>query len=215
MYPTAGSFERLDKPLASPPAESTGYPSPLSDSEFTSTHANGAETDTEDEIAKLHALPRELAVDADTLVRSPRPVRTAPSAPLPSRPPDVHWFHLAHTPHPPATNPTFTLIYHLFVFFFQQIELASKVQTVPQSTGFFSILGGFLVDMSFELSILLWFFIEQVLFPGLVHVLEFILLLIGDLLIVIASPVLVRDVTMSNYIGFRILSSSLISLLFE
>lgn len=49
----------------------------------------------------------------------------------------------------------------------QQYEIASTVQTVPQDTGFFTILGPFLLDMSIEISYLLWFFLSEMLWPKL------------------------------------------------
>jgi len=85
---------------------------------------------------------------------------------------------------------TYTFVSHLLYYYFEQIDLASTVQTVPQLTGFFSILGGFLVDMTFELSYLFWFFVSEVFFPGIYHFLRFVVLLIVYFLIVIASPIL-------------------------
>jgi hypothetical protein len=62
----------------------------------------------------------------------------------------------------------------------KQLEIASTVQTIPQDTGFFTILGPFLVDMSIELTLLLWFFLRQMVWPT-----------IRSGLVLLATPILV------------------------
>jgi len=62
----------------------------------------------------------------------------------------------------------------------QQLEIANTVQTIPQDTGFWTILGPFLIDMTFEIAYLLWFFLSEVLYPRL-----------WSIIVVLASPVLV------------------------
>ena len=62
----------------------------------------------------------------------------------------------------------------------RQLEIANTVQTIPQDTGFWTILGPFLIDMTFEIAYLLWFFLSEVLYPRL-----------WSIIVVLASPVLV------------------------
>lgn len=67
------------------------------------------------------------------------------------------------------------------------IELASTVQTVPQETGFFTILGGFLVDMLFELGFLIWLFLKTAV-PGIVTVLVHTVLVIVSGILTLLKP---------------------------
>jgi len=172
---------KLDKPLTSATSDTTGYPSPpISDVGLASAPTGGPGVEAGDEIAQLHALPRELTIDTDTLVRSPNPVRPTPGSPLPSRNHDVP---------PPTKNRTYWFVTLLY-YFSLQIELTSTIQTVPQSTGFFSIIGGFLIDMTFELTYLFWFFLSEVLFPRLHDLLRFTVLFALSLFFAIAGPFL-------------------------
>lgn len=61
-----------------------------------------------------------------------------------------------------------------------QLEIANTIQTIPQDTGFWSILGPFLLDMTLEIAYLFWFFLSEVLYPRLWVILVFL-----------ASPILV------------------------
>ncbi|KAF9512553.1 hypothetical protein BS47DRAFT_1055700 [Hydnum rufescens UP504] len=178
---------KLDKPLTSGTSDTTGYPSPpISDIGLASAPASGPGVEAEDEIAQLHALPRELTIDTDTLVRSPNPARPTPGSPPSSRTHDTH--RLQPRP-PPRKNLTHGFV-SLLYYFFPQIELASTIQTVPQSTGFFSIIGGFLIDMTFELTYLFWFFLSEVVFPRLHDLLRFTVLLVLSLFFSILGPFL-------------------------
>lgn len=103
-------------------------------------------------------LPTQLEIDPDRLVRSTRigatRGRASTSAPKP--------------------RPTLTRSKT------SQLEIATTIQTIPQETGFWSILGPFLIDMSLEVFGLTWFFMSHMVAPKL-----------WSGLVIFASPVLV------------------------
>ncbi|KAF8316321.1 hypothetical protein DL93DRAFT_2166173, partial [Clavulina sp. PMI_390] len=60
-----------------------------------------------------------------------------------------------------------------------QLEIATTIQTIPQDTGFTSIIGPFMIDMTLEIAYLLWFTLSEIIYPRL-----------WILLVFLASPLL-------------------------
>ncbi len=182
---------KLDGRLAKEGVEQSGYPSPPpSDIELSSTAVDSGATHDE---SVDHSLPRELAIDPDRLVGPPqlrsilrhsplssynRPSSSRPPLPSSARIPtptsgSPRQRRLSSSPIPTrslirlseARSSLLNVSYPL-----RQVELASTVQTIPQETGFFTILGGFLIDMFFELSFLIWWILKTAI-PGIVTLL--------------------------------------------
>lgn len=134
--------------------------------------------DVSDLPTMIHMDPEELVRAAPSQRRSRSPLSFFP-VPVPvrwpiarSRPVESSWLSLLA---PPKQNTYLSPRTRL-----RQLEIANTIQTIPQETGFWHILGPFLIDMTFEIAYLLWFFLSSVLYPRL-----------WSLIVILASPVLV------------------------
>lgn len=131
--------------------------------------------DVSDLPTTIHMDPEELVRAAPSQRRSrpppslfPEPIRRSIARP---RPVQSSWLSLLAPRQKTYPSPLTRL---------RQLEIANTIQTIPQETGFWSILGPFLIDMTFEIAYLLWFFLSEVLYPRL-----------WTILVILASPVLV------------------------
>src|SRR5260221_5882898 len=205
---------KLDGRLAKEGVEQSGYPSPPpSDIELSSTAVDSGATHDE---SVDHSLPRELAIDPDRLVGPPqlrsilrhsplssynRPSSSRPPLPSSARIPtptsgSPRQRRLSSSPIPTrslirlseARSSLLNVSYPL-----RQVELASTVQTIPQETGFFTILGGFLIDMFFELSFLIWWILKTAI-PGIVTLLVHTVLVIVSGILTLLEPLTVRGI---------------------
>ena len=159
------------------------YPSPpASDVELSSKIA-----DDENDSEQYLQLPHELEIDEDRLVRSenrPLPTSFFTIFSLLTGAPSTHESSITSRASPPSSSLSSSYTggrrgnvansSHNFRRSSEQLEIASTVQTIPQETGFFTILGPFLVDMSIELAVLFWFFISEVLWPKILLALKFL-----------------------------------------
>jgi hypothetical protein len=132
--------------------------------------------DVSDLPTMIHMDPEEL-VRATPSQRRSRPPPSLFSEPIQwsiarSRLAQSSWLSLLASPEQKTYLSPFTR--------FQQLEIANTIQTNPQETGFWSIIGPFLIDMTFEIAYLIWFFLSEVLYPRL-----------WTIVVILASPVLV------------------------
>lgn len=136
--------------------------------------------DVSDLPTMIHMDPEELVRSKSSKRRSKPPPSLLAAQPIRARTNQYTllsipaWLVRAFPP-PPSLNILLSRYTRL-----PQLKIANTIQTIPQETGFWSILGPFLIDMTIEIAYLFWFFFSEVLYPRLWVILVFL-----------ASPVLV------------------------